>query len=73
MLWGMAEPAIADETTFPRVGARARRWMRFERDYHAWLESPEGRFARWRAERQPQPIGVGDGRTGSSGLQDARR
>jgi len=35
--------------TFPVAGFRARRWQRFERDLHAWLETPEGRFASWRA------------------------
>ena len=34
---------------FPRYGARARIWGRFERDLRAWLETPEGRFAAWRA------------------------
>jgi len=34
---------------FPMFGARARVWQRFERDLHAWLESPEGRFATWEA------------------------
>jgi hypothetical protein len=32
---------------FPRYGARARVWGRFERDLWEWLETPEGRFARW--------------------------
>lgn len=34
----------------PAAGFRARRWNRFERDLHAWMESPEGRFAAWRAQ-----------------------
>lgn len=33
----------------PSAGFRARRWNRFERDLHAWMASPEGRFAEWRA------------------------
>ena len=37
------------EIWFPEYGARARRWNRFERDLRAWLETPEGRFAEWRA------------------------
>ena len=37
------------ETWFPEYGARARRWRRFESDLRAWLDSPEGRFAAWRA------------------------
>jgi hypothetical protein len=32
---------------FPRAGFRARRWLRFERDLQAWLDTPEGRFAVW--------------------------
>jgi hypothetical protein len=34
---------------FPLVGARARRFRRFERDLEAWLATPEGRFAAWYA------------------------
>jgi hypothetical protein len=37
------------ETWFPEYGARARRWRRFERDLREWLETPDGRFATWRA------------------------
>jgi hypothetical protein len=37
---------------FPRTGFRARRWARFERDLHAWLATPEGRFVSWAARRQ---------------------
>ena len=40
-----------DRDTFPAVGARARALKRFERDLHAWLESPGGRFAQWDAQR----------------------
>jgi hypothetical protein len=40
-----------ERNTFPAVGARARALKRFERDLHAWLESPGGRFAQWDAER----------------------
>jgi hypothetical protein len=46
---------------FPRHGARARIWSRFERDLRAWLETPQGRFATWRAERRlarPAPGGA---------------
>jgi hypothetical protein len=32
---------------FPKAGFRARRWLRFERDLQAWLQTPEGRFAAW--------------------------
>ena len=47
---------------FPLYGARARLWGRFERDLREWLETPEGRFAAWRAragapdapEREPE-------------------
>ncbi|MDO9408262.1 hypothetical protein [Patulibacter sp.] len=34
----------------PTAGFRARRWNRFERDLRDWMESPEGRFAEWRAK-----------------------
>jgi hypothetical protein len=34
----------------PAAGFRARRWNRFERDLRTWMESPEGRFAAWRAQ-----------------------
>jgi hypothetical protein len=37
--------------TFPAVGARARALKRFERDLHAWLGTPDGRFAQWDAQR----------------------
>jgi hypothetical protein len=37
---------------FPSYGARARAWSRFERELRAWLETPEGRFATWRAARR---------------------
>lgn len=40
------------ESDFPRFGARARCWRRFEDDLHAWLETPEGLFATWRARRR---------------------
>ncbi|WP_217915630.1 hypothetical protein [Miltoncostaea marina] len=38
-----------DAIEFPRYGARARVWARFERDLRAWLATPDGRFAAWRA------------------------
>jgi hypothetical protein len=41
-----------DRDQFPRTGSRARRFKRFERDLQAWLSTPEGRFAAWRARRQ---------------------
>jgi hypothetical protein len=34
---------------FPLVGARARAFKRFERDFEAWLATAEGRFAVWYA------------------------
>jgi hypothetical protein len=37
--------------TFPTAGFRARRWQRFERDLALWLATPDGQFARWRAEQ----------------------
>jgi hypothetical protein len=39
------------DADFPKAGFRARRWLRFERDLHAWLKTPEGAFATWRAVR----------------------
>jgi len=47
----MQSVRYAETELFPRYGARARAWMRFERDLGAWLETPEGRFAAWRAAR----------------------
>jgi len=43
---------------FPRTGFRARRWARFERDLHAWLATPEGRFVSWSARRQVDGSGT---------------
>jgi len=40
-----------ERDTFPAVGARARALKRFERDLHAWLGTPDGRFAQWDAQR----------------------
>lgn len=42
------------ETDFPLFGARARRWRRFENGLHAWLDTPEGNFAAWRARQACQ-------------------
>ena len=39
------------ESDFPRFGARARRWRRFEDELRLWLATPEGTFATWRARR----------------------
>ena len=39
------------EVEFPLYGARARRWRRFESGLQAWLETPEGGFAAWRARQ----------------------
>ena len=36
---------------FPSVGARARAFKRFERDFATWLATAEGRFAEWNARR----------------------
>ena len=48
MRW-TTETAPSDELReeFPKAGFRARRWLRFERDLQAWLDTPEGRFASW--------------------------
>jgi hypothetical protein len=45
----MREVRTNEAEAFPRYGARARAWRRFEDDLRAWLETPEGRFATWRA------------------------
>jgi hypothetical protein len=45
------ETPVEEQDDFPSAGFRARRWLRFERDLEAWLASPEGTFARWRAEQ----------------------
>jgi hypothetical protein len=45
-------PAAQELEEFPKAGFRARRWLRFERDLQAWLETPEGRFAAWSAAEE---------------------
>jgi hypothetical protein len=45
----MREVRTSDPAVFPEFGARARAWARLERELRAWMESPEGRFAEWRA------------------------
>jgi hypothetical protein len=47
-LCGMPVTELAD---FPTMGFRARTIARFERDLGRWLETSEGRFARWTAEQ----------------------
>ncbi|HEY8583268.1 MAG TPA: hypothetical protein VIL49_09980 [Capillimicrobium sp.] len=42
----------AERTDFPICGARARQWRRFEDGLRSWLESPEGRFHAWDAQRR---------------------
>jgi hypothetical protein len=39
------QPPIEELEEFPSCGFRARRWLRFERDLSAWLQTPEGQFA----------------------------
>jgi hypothetical protein len=41
-----------EHADFPRAGARARRWLRFETALHEWLDTPDGRFASWCAQRE---------------------
>ncbi|MGK2936282.1 MAG: hypothetical protein ACSLFR_00520 [Solirubrobacteraceae bacterium] len=48
----LARLPAEERADFPRTGVRARRWFRFERDLRAWLETPEGRFAAWDADRE---------------------
>ena len=45
----MREMRQSETEMFPEYGARARCWVRFERDLREWLETPDGRFATWRA------------------------
>jgi hypothetical protein len=47
-LCGMPVTELAD---FPTTGFRARTLSRFERDLGAWLDTSEGRFASWSAQR----------------------
>lgn len=47
-----ASPQADADREFPLHGARARAFARFEREFHAWLDSPVGRFAVWQA-REP--------------------
>jgi hypothetical protein len=42
---------VVELTDFPTTGFRARTLARFERDLGAWLDTSEGRFASWSAER----------------------
>ena len=44
-----------ERADFPHAGYRARRWQRFERDLRDWLDTPDGRFASWRAQRELEP------------------
>ena len=50
------ERTLAESELFPRFGARARCWRRFEEDLRAWLATPEGRFATWRAQRRLEDV-----------------
>ena len=52
MVWPPTQTVPVEELEeFPTCGFRARRWLRFERDLHEWLGTPEGRFAAWEAAR----------------------
>lgn len=48
----MRAPDSGPDDGFPRHGARARLLGRFDRDFRAWLDTAEGRFAVWQA-REP--------------------
>ena len=48
-LCGMPVAELAD---FPTTGFRARTLARFQRDLGSWLDTSEGRFASWTAQRQ---------------------
>jgi len=45
-------PTEEHDPEFPRAGVRARRWRRFEDALAEWLETPEGRFMTWCAQRE---------------------
>ena len=47
-----AQTSASEIDAFPTCGFRARRWLRFERDLQAWLDTPEGQFAAWEAGRE---------------------
>jgi hypothetical protein len=47
----MGPEALEHSADLPRAGVAARRLARFERELAAWLETEEGRFALWRAQR----------------------
>lgn len=47
----MQEMRSGNDNDFPQFGARARQWRRFEDAFRTWLDTPEGRFAQWRAAR----------------------
>jgi hypothetical protein len=52
----------------PRAGVSARRLARFERDFARWMQTADGRGARWRARRtlaREQPRGAGGRRQAS--------
>jgi hypothetical protein len=49
---------VAELADFPTTGFRARTLARFERDLSAWLDTSEGRFASWSAQRLiEEPVG----------------
>jgi hypothetical protein len=41
----------------PRAGVTARRWRRFETELAAWLDTAEGRFAQFHAQRAIGEVG----------------
>ena len=55
----MDQVPTEERVDFPTVGSRARLLKRFERDLEAWLDTAEGRFARYTAQvavtAAPQP------------------
>ena len=42
----------------PRAGYRARLWRRFDQAWTDWLQTPEGRFACFCAQREDATAGV---------------
>jgi hypothetical protein len=63
-----AVPTEERAADFPATGSRARLLKRFERDFEAWLQTAEGRFAQFTARAEierPYRSGVG-GRAGGA-------
>jgi hypothetical protein len=42
----------SERIELPAAGARARQWRRFEDGLRSWLDTPQGRFVAWDAQRR---------------------